>query len=51
MACDNREIVQKALGHTSEKTTSIYTTMAVARVWPQQSGKHFQAEPRGSGCK
>ena len=29
MACDNTEIVQKALGHTSEKTTSIYTMMAV----------------------
>jgi integrase len=29
MACDNTELVQKALGHTSEKTTSIYTTMAL----------------------
>jgi len=29
MACDNTEIVQKALGHTSQKTTSIYTTMAM----------------------
>jgi integrase len=28
-SCDNTEIFQKALGHTSEKTTSIYTTMAV----------------------
>jgi integrase len=31
MACDNTEIVQKALGHTSEKPTSIHTTMAVDR--------------------
>lgn len=29
MSCDNAELVQKALGHTSGKTTSIYTTMAV----------------------
>jgi integrase len=29
IACDNKELVQKALGHTSEKTTSIYTMMAV----------------------
>ena len=29
LACDNKELVQKALGHTSEKTTSIYTMMAV----------------------
>jgi site-specific recombinase XerC len=29
LACDNKELVQKALGHTSERTTSIYTMMAV----------------------
>ena len=29
MSCDNAELVQKALGHTRGKTTSIYTTMAV----------------------
>jgi len=29
LSCDNKELVQKALGHTSAKTTSIYTMMAV----------------------
>ena len=29
LACDNKELVQKALGHTSEKTTNIYTMMAL----------------------
>ncbi len=29
LSCDNKELVQKALGHTSAKTTSIYTMMAL----------------------
>jgi len=50
MACDDTEIVQKALGHTSEKTTSIYTTMAVD---PRLAGairKAFGGQPRGTAA-
>jgi hypothetical protein len=43
MACDNTEIVHKALGHTSEKTTSIYTTMAVDPCLAVAIGKAFPA--------
>ena len=41
MACDNTEIVQEALGHTSENTMSIDTTMAVDRRLAEANKKAF----------